>query len=58
MSHTVDLHLAVRNDRLDLTLLLQILQALPREGTIDLQSVDEGGNCDETVGLDIFVELL
>ncbi len=55
---TVDLHLAVRNDRLDLALLLEILQAPSRKGAVDLQSVDEGGDCDEAIGLNIFVELL
>lgn len=34
--HTVDLHLAVGNNRLDLTLLLQVLQALACEGAVDL----------------------
>ena len=48
----------MRNDRLDLTLLLEVLQAPPRERAVDLHSVDEGGDCDETVGLDILVELL
>lgn len=46
------------DDRLDLALLLEILQAPPRQGAVDLQSVDEGGDCDKAVRLDIFVELL
>ena len=47
--HTVDLHLAVRDDGLDLALLLQILQALAGQRTIDLESVDEGSDGHEAV---------
>lgn len=43
---------------LDLPLLLQIIQCLPCEATIDLQSINEGGDCDEAVGLDVFVEFV
>lgn len=57
-SHTVDLHLAVRNDGLDLALLLEVLDALPRQGAVDLESVDQGGDGHQAVGLDILVELL
>lgn len=46
------------NHLLDLSLLLQIIQRLPRETAIYLQSVDEGGNCDEAVGLNVFVEFV
>lgn len=55
---TVDEHLAVRNDGLDLSLLLQVLQALASQRAIDLQSVDQGGDGDETVGLNVLVQLL
>lgn len=48
----------MRNDGLDLSLLLQVLQALASQRAIDLQSVDQGGDGDETVGLDVLVELL
>lgn len=48
----------MRDNRLDLALLLEILQTRPCERAVDLQSVDEGGYCDEAVRLDIFVELL
>ena len=34
--HTVDLHLAVRNNLLDLTLLLEILECLSCERAVDL----------------------
>ena len=43
---------------LNLSLLLQIVQRLPGETAIDLQSIDEGGDCDEAVGLDVFVEFV
>lgn len=55
---TIDLHLAVCNNLADLSLLLKILQALACQRTVDLHSVDEGGDRDETVGLDILVELV
>ena len=43
---------------LDLTLLLQVLQAPPGEGAVDLEPVDEGGDRHETVRLDVLVELV
>ena len=43
---------------LNLPLLLQIVQRLPREASINLQSVDEGGDCNEAVGLDVFVQFV
>lgn len=58
MKLTVDAQLAVPNHLLDLSLLLQIIQRLPCQAAIDLQSVDERGDCDETVGLDVFVEFV
>jgi hypothetical protein len=48
----------MRDHRLDLTLLFEVLQTLPGKGSVDLKSVDEDGNCDKAVGLNIFVELL
>ena len=56
--HTVDLHLAVANNLLDLALLLQIREALPCQRAVDLKSVDQDGDGHEAVGLDILVELL
>lgn len=56
--HTVDLHLAVCDNGLDLALLLKVLQALACQRTVDLKSVDEGGNGHKAVRLDILVELL
>ena len=46
------------NNLLDLSLLLQICQTSPRQRSVDLKSVDEGGDGYETVGLDIFVEFV
>lgn len=46
------------NNLLDLALLLQIGEALPCQGAVDLKSVDQDGNGHEAVGLDILVELL
>ena len=46
------------NNGLDDALLLEVLDALPCQRAVDLHAVDEGGNGDETVGLDILVELL
>lgn len=55
---TVDLHLAVCDNSLDLTLLLEILQALACQRTVDLKSVDQGGDGHKSVRLDILVELV
>jgi hypothetical protein len=48
----------VRDNGLDLSLLLQVLEALACQRAVDLQSVDQSGDGDETVGLDVLVELL
>lgn len=48
----------VAEDLLDLTLLLEISKSLAGQATVDLQTVDKGGDSDETVGLDILVEPL
>ena len=58
VQHTVDLHLAVSHDLLDLSLLLEVLEAPPGERAVDLEPVDEGGDGHETVGLDILIELV
>lgn len=46
------------NHFLDLPLLLQIVQRFPCQAAVDLQSVHERGDCDEAVGLDVFVEFV
>ena len=43
---------------LDLSLLLQIIQRLPCKASVDLQSVHERCDCDEAVGLNVFVEFV
>lgn len=55
---TVDLHLAVSNNLLDLTLLLEVLKAPAGKGAVDLKTVDEGGDGDKAVGLDVLVKLV
>lgn len=57
-NRTVDLHLAMSDDRLDHALLLELLDGLASERAVDLHSVDQDGNGDEAVGLDILVQLL
>ena len=44
------------HDLLNLALLLHSMKHLARNGSVDLQSVDESCNCDEAVGLNVFVE--
>ena len=46
------------HDLLDLPLLLEIIQSLPGQTAVDLQSVHEGGDGDEAVGLDVLVEFV
>jgi hypothetical protein len=48
----------VSHHLLDLSLLLQVLQAPPGEGAVDLEAVDEGSDGDQTVRLDVLVELV
>ncbi|KND94066.1 hypothetical protein TOPH_01200 [Tolypocladium ophioglossoides CBS 100239] len=57
-AHTVDLHFAVGDNRLDHALLLEVGDALARERAVHLHSVDEDGDGDEAVRLHILVELL
>jgi len=48
----------VCDNLLDLTLLLEIGKSTTGERTVDLQTVDKDGDSDETVGLDILLELV
>ena len=57
-SHTVDIQFAVPHHLLDLPLLLQIVQNLPRQAAVDLHPVHEDRNGDEPVGLYVFVEFV
>lgn len=55
---TVDAEVVVADDLLDHSPLLEISQSLAGQATVDLETVDKGGDGDETVGLNILVELL
>lgn len=46
------------NDLLDLALLLEVGESLTGKASVDLQTVDQGGDGDQTVRLDVLVELL
>ena len=48
----------MRNDLLNDTPLLQILQRRASQRTIDLESVDQDCDCDKTIGLHILLEFL
>ena len=43
---------------LDLTLLFEVGEGLAGQAAVDLQTVDEGSDGDEAVGLDVLLELL
>lgn len=58
MAHTVNAQLAMSHNLFNLPLLLQIIQRFAREGPIDLEAIDEGGDGDETVGLHVLVEFV
>ena len=55
---TVDGQLRVAYDLLDLAVGLEVLEGFPGERTVDLETIDEGGNGDQAVRLDILVELV
>lgn len=55
---TVDVQAAVANNLLDLTVGLEVGEGLAGKAAVDLETVDEGGDGDQTVGLNILVELL
>lgn len=46
------------NNLLDLAVCLEVSEGFPCERAVDLQAVDEGGNGDEAVRLDILLELV
>jgi hypothetical protein len=58
VSHTVDAQLRVSNDLLDLAVLLEVGKRFPCKRAVNLQAIDEGGNGDEAVGLNILLELV
>lgn len=53
---TVDGQLRVTDDLLDLAVGLEVLEGFPGDGAVDLEAIDEGGNGDQAVGLDVLVE--
>ena len=55
---TVDAELRVSDNLLDLTVGLEVSERFPCERAVDLQTIDESGNGDEAVGLDILLELV
>jgi hypothetical protein len=48
----------VTNNLLDLTVGLEVVKGLAGERTVDLKTIDEGGDGDQAVRLDILVELV
>ena len=44
------------NDLLDLAVSLKVVQSLAGKAAVDLETIDKGGDGDQTVGLDILVE--
>lgn len=56
--HTVDAQRAVPDNLLDNSLLLQVGQTPAGNGSVDLHSVDENSDGDQTVCLDILIELV
>lgn len=48
----------VANDLLDLAVLLELLQSLAGQAAVDLETVNQGGDSDQTEVLDILLETL
>jgi len=55
---TVDVAGVVANNLLDGTLSLEVVQGAAGERAVDLQAIDEDGDGDEAVRLDVLVETL
>jgi hypothetical protein len=58
VKRTVDGHAGVTNDLLDLAASLKILESLAGKAAVDLETIDEGGDGDQTVRLNILLQLL
>ena len=56
MSRTVDVQLRVADNLLDLAVLLEVVEGFPCERTVDLETIDEGGDGDQAVRLNILLE--
>jgi hypothetical protein len=55
---TVDVHAGVADNLLDLAVGLEVSESLAGKAAVDLETVDKGGDGDQTVGLNILLELL
>lgn len=55
---TVDAHAGVTNDLLDLAVSLKVVESLAGKAAVDLETIDKGGDSDQTVGLDILLKLV
>lgn len=53
---TVDGQLRVTDDLLDLAVGLEVLEGFPGNGAVDLETIDEGGDGDQAVRLNVLVE--
>ena len=58
VGRTVDGQLRVTDNLLDLAVGLEVVEGLACERTVDLETIDEGGDGDQAVRLDILVELV
>jgi hypothetical protein len=56
VSRTVDVQLRVTDNLLDLAVGLEVVEGFPGERTVDLETIDEGGDGDQAVGLNILLE--
>ena len=55
---TVDAQAGVTNDLLDLAVSLKVGESLAGKAAVDLETIDKGGDSDQTVGLDILLKLV
>mgnify|MGYP006868030678 CR=1 FL=1 len=55
---TVDAQAGVTDDLLDLAVSLKVVESLAGKAAVDLKTIDKGGDSDQTVGLDILLELV
>lgn len=55
---TVDAQAGVTDDLLDLAVSLKVVESLAGKAAVDLETIDKGGDSDQTVGLDILLKLV
>ena len=58
MKRTVDAQAGVTDDLLDLAVSLKVGESLAGKAAVDLETIDQSGDSDQTVGLNILVETL